>query len=504
LPPVSEHGGHQVRSARARWGDLALVAVVGILARLILLVAAPGALSFPDTTHYLQGLFAPGHAAHISLVPYLWWLGSLGHYTWRTVAAFQVVAGLLAAVALADGLLRLVRRWCALVAALGFATFLPVLGFERVFLVESICVDLGALVLWALVRCLRATSNSHRAAWGMLGVAGVTTLVLVRPALLLAGALAVLMTLLILISGLHGRRRLAWSIGVTVAALVLVGVPLGLRAQRNQQDFGIFSLTPTSGAYMMARWAPVIPCPRLDQQLTYRARTLLWRACQHDQFGVPPGAVAKGLWEDTEYLGATKLDANRAWEVTTQQELSAAVRSALLHHPGTVAAQVADSLWYQAFEPPADDLAQYLPGPTPYTIRSFGFKEPGTSNLHRFYGTAHLAQGGPNRLRSALQLSYRWTQYLGWVVLGLGLGLLIAGAARRRLRWRALGTPGGLAAIASTGFVLGSMLDIAFGSYPIFRYLIPLAPWLFALLALELDGVSSLASKARPSAAAGT
>lgn len=482
---------------RGLWIDLGIVASIGIIARVMCLGLAPGALTFPDTFTYVTALFAPGSPAHPSDLASVWWAGTFGTYSVASVAALQMVLGLFSGVALADGLRRIAPRWIALGCAIVYTCFPPLLGFERVFLTEPLCADLGAVGLWMLIRL--ATTTSPRAQWGWAGGLAVSMglMVVIRSALLIA-ALSVIAVMMVLL--LRSTPRVWWRRASLVTfALLIFAAPLAERSARNHAAFGTWSLAPASTAYLFARWAPLIPCPTAHQDLTAAARRDMEHACTVTTYGAKPGAISDMMWggPKSRYPNLTRLQTPA--QRVTQHQLAAVVNSALLHHPVAVAKQVAASLWYQAFGKPDSDLSAYRSAVqrTPTSIILAKHHHGSRDEVEFFRGRI----GDPNDrppLLGLLAATMRWPQFLLWVTLGLGATVTALGAVLRRrpsLAW--LSSARVLVGLTCVGFCIGEMLNIAVGSLPIFRYLFPLVPWFIGLVALEGGALVNLAGRTR-------
>ncbi len=482
---------------RQLWIDLGIVAGVGAAARLLLLALAPGTLIFPDSFSYIEGLFRASNAVHTSDLSYFWWVGSLGTYSADSIAAFQMVFGLLCGVALVDGLRRVAPRWIALSCGLLFVCFPPLLGFERVFLSEPTCVDLAALGLFGLIRLL--TTRSSRAQWGWtaLVAASMGSLVVVRSALLFAALAVIAVSVLIAARSLP---RIWWRrAALACVTLVIFAAPLLERSEANQRYFQTRSLAPASAAFLFARWAPLIPCPTPGQDLTPAARRDMARACTMTSYGQIPGGDTNNLWGGQVF---PKITSRRtAEDRLTQSQLGAAARSAMLHHPGAVAQQVVASIWYQLFSPPSNDLRGYHAAVLTPRLNEIVTQHQATGRiLERFFGDKVGDRKHVPPVRGLLQATYRWPQYLLWVDLALGLVVGLASLLLRRRPSKAwLGSPQVLVGITAVAFCAGEMLNIALGAFSVFRYLFPLVPWLIGLLALGLSAAAKLVGRTRSS-----
>jgi 4-amino-4-deoxy-L-arabinose transferase-like glycosyltransferase len=470
-----------------RWSDLGIVAGAGIVARIVLLLLAPGYLTFPDSSPYILSLGNHQSAIRPTIVADLWWLGSFGQYHASSVAALQMVAGVFASLALFIGLRRVLPRWVALTCALGFTLFLPLLAFERVFLLEPFCSDLGALSICFFLLAVTSSAIRKRLGWFSCAAFSLALIVLVRPPLLMAVAVPFMVFLVAALRSTQSSNPRS-RLGIVACMLLVFGLPLAAQASANRSHWHSFTLTPTANGFLLARWAPLISCPTPQDHLTPDARHFLQSACEEHSFGTPPGNNVVALWR-APFRGVLNLETLD--QRTTSKELGAAVRHAMVQHPGTVARQVAASIWWQMALAPANDLDQYVPGPQPHGRHHRTKTQSALAKLANFFQTTQPADHGPNTLRDANQLGYRWPQFLLWADIALGLfaGLL---ALRRRARpsWRAVLSSTGLLALASSGFVGGLILNIAIGGCSYFRYLYPLVPWLFVLFGLGISSIS--------------
>jgi hypothetical protein len=280
-----------------------------------------------------------------------------------------------------------------------------------------------------------------------------------------------------------------------VLAVVIFATPVIVRAERNAQNFGSFSLAPVSSAYLMARWAPIIPCPTPSEQLTPAARLDLEHACTFSGFGQIPGRISENVFGKKHYPDILKLDTQE--QRLTQRQIGAAVHHAMFTHPVAVAQQVGTSIAYQAFGAPLNDLDHYRATVRGKTMRrALERNEPGTRALAHFIGTTTGREYTRPPLYRLLNVTNRWPQYLLWADLALGAVLCILALVLRRRPSKAwLGSSKVLIVLACIGFVLGEMLNIALGAFAVFRYLFPLVPWLIGLLALGLSALVQLAGR---------
>jgi Dolichyl-phosphate-mannose-protein mannosyltransferase len=496
---------------RAPARDYAVVAGVAVLVRLVALVVIPGMLSSPDTNKYVIMLGNGSDPTRPSLIPQIWLVGSLGTFHESTVAAFQIVAGILASVALFDGLRCVVRRWVALAAALVFAAFPLVVAFERIFLQEAVSVDLGVVVIWAMCRAVRTTRRRAPAAWLLAGALAMALMVLERPVLQLAGVL-VLAVLLWLAWGTSagGGRRIAVRLVAPAVVLAMFVVPLGTQAWRNHRQWGTTSLSPDSGLFLAARWAPIMPCQG-PAWATPEARAWTAKLCQEPGFGAPPGKVVDLLWTP-EFRPMRRLATLE--ERQTNRDLARMARSAMLHHPRMVVSQVSRSVLDQLFGAPAEATFQLRPGFVTQDVN----QKVLTGSARTFFGGRVIYTVDPNSptvfqkpiaLRSFVRATDRTAQFLLWVVMALGIAQLVGLVLVRRRRiapTHDAGRHGVALGLAAAGFIGASILTTALGGYDVFRYQIPLVPWALLLGALWLEGAlacrRALAEHARPPAPA--
>ena len=299
------------------------------------------------------------------------------------------------------------------------------------------------------------------------------------PALVLTAILVFVEFLFLLRISTATRRWFVALGGVAVLCSTLLLVPF-VTVLGNNSTYGVAALDPSSGSYLYARWAPLVPC-QASKSVNPLAAAAIQEVCRRP-FTTVPGSNADYMFEGGP-LFRTLLPSQHPPFALTQSQLSQVTTTALQEHLGDAAFQVGRSLWFQIAALPVPDFGQY---------RAVGSSQwPLADDL------------GSTRSRVFDDLA-AWTwpsaQILFWITGGLQLISLVLWPLRRR---RSGVTPrdpssptrpiqGTLLRWLCLACVVSSMLMIAgFGS-PMLRYLVTETPALLVLTALGIGDLLSL------------
>lgn len=516
-PIFSEVGGERARWQGTHWFEIGVLAAVAILARVVLWLLQPVAWWFPDTGDYIDTFGWKPHSNNRGpALAWLWHVGGLLNYTERNVVLLQAVLGVISVILLYDLLRRIVSRRRAFVAALVWSVFPLALVFERTLMPESPCASLLIVSLWLATIGFCAPWER----WKVIPLVGATftlSLVALIISSLELGCAAVAVLFLVIAwrrtAGRRGSLRGLVARGSLLLAMVVAfAVPAAAVAAENQQAFGTLALHPVSGTYLFAHWAPLVSC-RQENGLTRLARGSVHQLCG-EPFTSLPGYNTQDIWDRGTPINRSL--GERPDFGATQSQLTHLAEQAMLAHPGAVIWQVSKSFFYQLVMTPFNDIWQYSNG---YGWWKAARRDSHGASLaaweHWWGNDAPRAQSRVPLFQSITQLSYRWPQYLLWV---LFLSLLIRAATwmlarARRLSpgstnvtagprpspaggsWRA--QPRLTVVVASSIMIVGSSLSIAVAAFPVFRYPLTVVPAMLVLLAVAVPSFNRTATVIR-------
>lgn len=445
---------------------------------------------YPDSWSYVvkSRSLATLHPFHSPVVWGVWNRLIPGGPTERTVMMLHFGFGV-AGVAI---LYHLLRRWNTSVWMLALALLygcVPLMVLvDRSVLSESATVFFWLLMTLGLVNAISARHVALRLAnaAGAGLAAGVSYAI--RPAtryMVLTTLVLALCALLLAAWRRHGRwsLRIAEAVGAMVLIVVLM-LPVPLRVMSdNQVVYGVSTLTPGAGTVLAARWSELIDCGPFDGVLQ-ATRDALIEICQvpgdirrdHSDLIWKPGPFAETLRPGPQFG-------------RIQAELSAATRTAVLHHPVLAAENVLDRLRQFYFDQ-YDDLFAYHNGSV--WVDSPDVRAHFRDFDHWFGGIESRA---PLSGRTFLERAVVRTMILPAILTAALLTLLgvlawrvVRGSGRRR-RLRALlahaGTP---AMVIVTGTYLVGVGSVGAGGVADFRYWAPILP----ALVLSVGGALAL------------
>jgi hypothetical protein len=283
---------------------LAVIGVVGLVARVAMLASTPGVL-WPDSQVFyvtareiLQGHWT-SHDAYRTLV-YPWLLAIFAAVSPTPAAgmvflAMQMLMGLGAALLFYDAVRRVVGALPALAAGVLFAVHATELFYEASVLTESTFTLVLAFTVWLTVRAVASLS------WRVAVALGLSTalLVLVRP----VAQWYVLVPLgACLLARVPARRRMV----AAGALLACYAVPLVWWMSVNQREFGFFGVALGRG---MGLYGRVFDLDRLQPPDSSAQPELrhLWAFARSQQWS--PNRVRDELNFERRYSGAQADDA---------------------------------------------------------------------------------------------------------------------------------------------------------------------------------------------------
>jgi hypothetical protein len=489
ITPTTSPRRRAVTSA-VRWAALPIG--LAIVARIVVALTNPSGLYFPDSWCYVIRTDGPPCLAHDPAMGWWWSIGTFGIRSATSVLWFQAVLGVATVAVVYWTLTRIGRVWIA-VAGASLLAVLPIqLLMERTFLTEAFETFAIAVGLAFALMAIRATKALRAVAALVAADAAFSCALSVHTAFLIPGLLTVFALSVLVLVRLWGLVEHRAPLVVALPVLCVLGllVPAIPEAATYHRWFGVWTTDVAQGTFLLTRWSPIIPCA-LPAGATERATLEIKAACKLDAFGTPPGITQSATWRSPFTYGViNRRDIARERVAKTETQLTGVTLVAISKNPGPFALQMLASLGWQAAGLPVNDLWQYrVPRPEKLTAAE-GRVFP---NLTEWFGRDGI-QANPHPDVSLLRANSGTTR-AGQILL---LAAILGGLVRlgRRLR---RGPPGqrfaslslehtprtGLAVISSI-MVGTSMLTIAFGTYPVFRYWAPLIPALIILVALVL------------------
>ena len=478
--------------------DVVLLVSVAIIARVFLWLLQPAAWYFSDSGDYIATFgWKPYSDNRSPALSWLWHIGTAFDYTERSVVLLQMALGVISVIALFDLLRRMVSRRRAFVVALAWAVFPLALVFERTLMPESVCSVLFILFLWLTTVAFLSPSERWRAIPAIGATFVLSLIFVIIPSLELA---CVVIAVMLFVVAWHGTsaRRGHWGLAargsLVVAMVVAFLLPVAAVTIENKETFGVVSLHPVSGTELFARWAPLVSC-RQASGLTPLVKGSVHEECRKP-FTSVPGENIDAIWKPRTPLNLS-LEPFRDIGAT-QGQLTRLAEQAMLSHPGAVLAQVSESLFYQLFMPPYNDIYQYNNGNSWMRVSRRHSSADTAADWRNWWGSS--ATRGRSRVslfQTIAQASYRWPQFLLWALL---LALVVRAIARTPGRSRRTSDVEDLSTAraepetwtvqprlavvaASSILIVGSFLAVALAGFPVFRYQVTLVPATLVLLA---------------------
>ena len=480
------------------------VGLVALGVRLVVAAIQPHGLYFPDSWCYVIKAEGPPCMAHDPAVGWFWSVGTFGVRSAASVLWLQAVLGIATALVLYRTLLLLSAvRWA--VAGGCLFALLPVqLLMERTFLSETVETFFLALALLAALGALRAGDSWRALAWTAVSGGSMGCALAVHTAFLLPG----LVTGAILVGLVLWRRwralvhKAALLVGLSAAMVLGLLLPAVPEAVAYHRWFGVWTTDVSQGTFLLTRWAPLVPC-RVPVGTTPRARAEILTACSVHSFGAPPGITQWITWTSPFTYGVrSRQDIAREQVARTESQLQQVATRAIASHRSAFAGQMLASLGWQLVGLPYDDLWQYRSPRLDRFVSPWATVFP---NFSQWFGPSGIPAGRPEdrTLVRAAAGTTRAGQILLWVAMAFGAWRF---ARRRRLHkaWFVRLTPRTAMGVLTTTMVLTSMVAVAFGTYPVFRYWAPVMPALIVLAVLAVTPASILAGRRAPSAVEAT
>ena len=494
-PTTSPHPLRRLWASPA-WRGAILVGLVAGIIRAVTAVAQPHGLYFPDSWCYVIVRDGPPCMAHDPATGWFWSVGTLGIRSADSVLWLQGILGIATALLLYRILQVLSSvRWAVAGACL-FAVLPIQLLMERTFLSETVETFFIVLGMLAGLTALRSAETWRATIWMGTSALAMGCALCVHAAFLLP-AVATSAVLVVLIA------RHLWKGAVRRGAMLLclaVVTGLGLlvpalpEAVSYHRWFGVWTTDVAQGTFLLTRWAPLVSCD-IPSGTTPRARAEITAACKVHSFGAPPGITQWLTWTSpfTYDAGTAKRIAHERVGLTEAQLRQAAI-AGMVAHPSAFVGQMLAGIGWQIGGAPNDDLWQYR---SPRIDRFISPWADDFADFTQWFGPDGIPRGRPGDpiLVRAVCGTTRSGQILLWVSLGFGAWRLVP-RRRQRRAWFPPPTPRTSMAWTSTAMVATSMLAVAFGTYPVFRYWSPITPALIVLAVLAVSAGPKVASSA--------
>ena len=472
--------------ASAPWRGAIIGGLVAGMIRVIIAVGQPHGLYFPDSWCYVIVRDGPPCMAHDPATGWFWSVGTLGVRSADSVLWLQGILGILTALVLYRTLVVVSTvRW-AIVGACLFAVLPVQLLMERTFLSETVETFFIALALLAGLSALRSIQLWRATIWVGVAALAMGCALAVHTAFLVP-AVATGSVLALLVAWRRwrvvGRRWLlvAGLAGVTALGLVVPAVP---EAASYHRWFGVWTTDVAQGTFLLTRWAPLVDC-HAPSGTTPRARAEIKAACKVRSFGAPPGITQWLTWTAPfTYDASTPRQIALERVGRTEAQLRQAATAGITSHPAAFVGQLLASLGWQVGGAPNDDLWQYR------SPRLDRFVSPGSEafpGFSQWFGPSGIPKGRPTDalLIRAAAGTTRSGQVLLWVILVAG-GWRFVRRRQRRRPWLPRLTARTATGWLTSTMIITSMVAVAFGTYPVFRYWSPIVPALIVLAVLSL------------------
>ena len=462
------------------------VALVASAVRVAVAIGQPHGLYFPDSWCYIIDRPGAPCMAHDPAMGWFWAVGTLGTRSAASVLWLQAVLGVATALILYRTLLIVTRaRWAVAGASL-FAVLPVQLLLERTFLTETFETFALVVGLLAAVNALRTDGPWRAFLWTAVAGASMGCALAVHTAFLVPGLISGAV-LVILVVRRQWRRTSARAVligGMSTVMVLGLLLPAAPEAVTYHDWFGVWTTDVSQGTFLLTRWAPLVSC-HVPEDSTPRARAEIRAACKVNSFGAPPGITQWMTWTSPFTYGlSTRHDVKHEQVARTESQLQAVAIAGIMSHRSAFAGQMLASLGWQLVGAPNDDLWQYRSPRLDRFISPWAVVFP---NFSQWFGPKGIPADRPEdpQLIRAAAGTTRAGQVLLWTVLVAGSWRLVR---RRRIKkpWFPRLTPRTSMGWLTATMIASSMLAVAFGTYPVFRYWSPIMPALIVLCALAL------------------
>jgi hypothetical protein len=336
--------------------DIIFVLLASVAARIFVYVFSNNSrLYYPDSWDYVVLPSQPGppRSFHPPTIWHVWNLLTFGNISESSVIRLQILLGIIT-----TGLLYIILRKICLKLIAVFFIFLYIMTpwqyfFERTFLPESMSLFLVILIIWLL----SADPTSKKISGNIVILAIpflLGLLVALKPLFAFFGAISVIF---ITIRNVKYRQKKEKKFSIVILSLLGFASPIVLLCSVYFTNFGVFSISPGSGSFLITRWADFVSC----EVSTRTEGELIAKAVREVCLGSPgeiPGDGNSLLWQGSS-VGKTLDEINSFGE--NQKELTIITINSLLSNKLEFATMFMKDLLYPFthFSEP-NDLEAYV------------------------------------------------------------------------------------------------------------------------------------------------
>ena len=392
---------------------------VSILFRIVFTILQQGTWYFGDSFCYLlpklltNPIYTSGCPSHPLAIAWVWKIGSFGLMTENSVILFQSTLSITSILLLYDLIKTYSSEESAFTISLLWATFPLGLIFERTIMTESVCTSLLIILLW-VVHKISLTKKSRLRIICLFSASGILgTLAVVRPQLEFSAAFVFLFLLVLF----HKKNRALTSSKLTrcltvpllIVASIICLYPVNAMASYNKKVFNTYSLDPSSGSFVFARWLPLINCEQKPYFTSVTSSAVAY-ACGK-KFPSNPGislqdAIFSSPLDPLSVTATFQTPSVNKLLGKTESQLISLTMTAVLTHPLQVTQQVGASIIHQLFYAPVRDTYDYTNGsnlffkPLPKTMQTW------------FNGQTDRKYSSLPYFARIVNITYRWPQYM--------------------------------------------------------------------------------------------
>ena len=396
-----------------------LIVAASVLIRLVFLTLQSGFWYFGDSFCYLlpklltNPIYTSGCPSHPLAIGWVWKIGSFGLMTENSVVLFQSALSIISILFLYDLIKTYGSEDFAFTVSLLWSIFPLGLIFERTLMTESVSTSLLIILLWVVHKILLTKMSQQRiiclfSAAGILGI-----LAVVRPQLEFSAAFVFLVLLVLFykknrdFASSKLIRRL--TIPLLIIASVICIYPVNAMASYNKRVFNTYSLDPSSGSFVFARWLPLINCEQKPYFTPVTSSAVAY-ACGK-KFPSNPGislqdAIFSSPLDPLSVTATFQPPGVDKLLGKTESQLISLTMTAVLTHPLQVTQQVGISIIHQLFYAPVRDTYDYTNGSNLF------FKPLPNSMQTWFNGETSRKYSSLPYFARIVNITYRWPQYM--------------------------------------------------------------------------------------------
>jgi len=461
--------------------------VFAVTARLLLFFLQKGAWYFGDSICYVQPMNGvnpgAGCATHPQVIGWIWKIGSFGNYSELNVILFQSALGIFTALVFYNFLKNSYGSLFAYLPALLWSIFPLELIFERTLMTEAIASSMLIILLWSFERIWSKSSRIPNTFLIFLNVFIAIFGILMKPQWLISG-------MIVLGLCLYSYFKFTnWGLikkifGFTCLALLMF-VPVNEVAMLNFHYWGAYTISPASGAYIFARWSPLVSCETSPSFTSITNAAIAYSCGTH--FTKVPGY---NLQEQIFSKASSPLYQMNNWKYnksygTTSRELTALALEGVINHPAIFLQQIFSSISSQLFYNPLYDYWYYNNG--------FSFCYDASCFQQNWFHQDVPRQYSPVPLFGVLgQWLHRSPQIFFDAAIFASIMTFLYRAANRKLLKDTVLRFDSVTRIISWSFLWSVVLSVALSDFPTFRILLDLVPASLTLITGSLYQIKFL------------